>query len=222
MRRHGYDRVWRTEFSVNVTLTSGVVTSIGSLTNAGQYSANPSSLSSEPVTGCGSLSGATVSLVMGVLLPVVSTQGTYSATTGTLTQASTSGSGTGATFSAAFVTGGQFTYGTDDTNAWTNAINYVAGQDKTGTPVCLYAPGGIYLITSVLPTFYEVAGCVEGAGNEQTFIYAAPSLSGDVFSWSEAWGGANDPAPFGSPTQLLSSQASGPILTNLHIVGDRV
>ena len=73
----------------------------------------------------------------------------------------------------------------------------------------------------MLPTFYEVAGCVEGAGNEQTFIYAAPSLSGDVFSWSEAWGGANDPAPFGSPTQLLSSQASGPILTNLHIVGDR-
>ncbi len=209
------------KFSMNVTLTSGVITSIGTFTNYGQYSANPTSLSAEPVTGCGSLSGATVSLVMGVLLPVVTTPGTYSATASTLTQSSTSGSGTGATFSGSFVTGGQFTYGTDDTNAWSNAINYVATLDKAGAPTCLYAPGGIYLITSALPTFSKVAGCIKGAGTEQTFIYAAPSLSGDVFSWSEAWGGANNPAPYGSPTLLVSSQGAGPILADLHIVGDQ-
>jgi hypothetical protein len=203
------------KFSANVTISGGAIASVGSIVNAGQYSANPTVLTAEPVTGCGALTGATVSLVMGVLLPVVTTQGSYTTTTFSLTQLSTSGSGTGATFSPEFfVTAGAFTYGTDDTAAWTNAMNYVTQLDNAGNLACLHAPSGAYLITAALPTFYKVPGCINGDGSNQTIIDIAPSLSGTLFSWSEDWGGVHNPVN-SLPT------TSGPILTNLHIVGDQ-
>ncbi len=207
------------KFSINATLTSGVVTSLGSLLTGGEYSANPTSLSAEPVTGCGNLTGATVSLIMGVLMPIATTQGTYSATAGTLTQSSTSGSGTGATFTSLFVTGGTFVYGTDDTAALTNAFNYESQLNQAGSPACVSFPGGIYVVTSALPTFYHSNGCVEGAGRDKTFVYAAPSLAGDVMSWSEDW--AASTYPFGAPTPYVSQSNTGPIIKDMDIIGDQ-
>ena len=208
------------KFSINAVLVNGAVTVLQNFTSTGEYSANPTSLTAEPVTGCGSLSGATLTLVMGVLMPIVTTQGTYSATAATLTQSSTSGSGTGATFTSLFVTGGSFTYGTDDTNAISTAFNYEMQLDKTGTPKCIYMPSGVYLVTSALPTFYHSNGCVMGDGSNKTSLQAAPSLTNDVLSWSEDWAGVGGTA-FGAPSPLLSQQTVGPVLKNIGIAGDQ-
>jgi Chaperone of endosialidase/Domain of unknown function (DUF5011) len=205
------------KFSLNVALAAGIITSITSIASNGQYSANPASLAAESVTGCGSLSGATVSLVMGVLMPIITTPGTYSTTATTLTQSSTSGSGTGATFTPSFVTGGTFTYGSDDTQAWTNAINYEMQLDQSGTPACLYAPGGIYLITRSLPTF-TTNGCITGAGQNKSYLAPAPSLSGDLLSWSDAW--ADGISKFGNPNYVTSQEKTGPTIEGIGIAGD--
>jgi hypothetical protein len=52
-----------TKFTARGVISGGALASITSITNAGSYSVDPTSLSAEPVTG-GGLSGATVSLTM--------------------------------------------------------------------------------------------------------------------------------------------------------------
>jgi hypothetical protein len=54
-----------TKFQVSATVAGGAVTAIGSVTNVGAYSALPTSLLAEPVTG-GGLTGAQLALSMGV------------------------------------------------------------------------------------------------------------------------------------------------------------
>lgn len=85
---------------------SGVINASGGLTGAltvtllGSYTANPTDVSAEPVTTSdGLLTGATVALGMGVLAATISVSGDYqTAPANPVAQASTSGSGTGATF----------------------------------------------------------------------------------------------------------------------------
>ena len=78
---------------------SSGITAVNSLTVAGSYTVNPTSPASAPVTG-GGLTGATLGLVMGIGTVTVTTAGSFTANPsgGVLTQASTSGSGTGAIF----------------------------------------------------------------------------------------------------------------------------
>jgi hypothetical protein len=93
-----------TKFQATGTISSGgVLTAITALTVAGSYTVNPTTLSAEPVTG-GGLSGATLSLTMGVNTFTFTAGGAFSAnpTAGTFTQNATSGSGTGATFTGLF------------------------------------------------------------------------------------------------------------------------
>lgn len=52
-----------TKFQASVTVAGGAVTAVNSIATAGNYSALPSNLNSEPVTGAG-LTGATLSLAM--------------------------------------------------------------------------------------------------------------------------------------------------------------
>lgn len=88
-----------TLFQVSATIAGGVITSVDSITVAGAYTTNPTVLTAEPVTG-GGLSGAQLSVVMGVGAFTISSAGTFTANPVSLnfTQASTSGGGTGATF----------------------------------------------------------------------------------------------------------------------------
>lgn len=90
-----------TPFQANVTIGGGgAIASINSILFPGSYTANPTNLANEPVTG-GGLSGAAVSLTMGVDGVSISTGGDYTVNAGSFGQASTSGVGTGATFQSA-------------------------------------------------------------------------------------------------------------------------
>jgi hypothetical protein len=88
-----------TFFQANVTITGGAISSVNSITVPGDYTTNPTTPTAEPVTG-GGLIGAALNLTMGVLDFTLTMPGTFSANpSGNMfTQASTSGSGVGATF----------------------------------------------------------------------------------------------------------------------------
>ena len=91
-----------TKFQANVTIASGAITQVNYVSLGGAYTANPSNLAAEPVTG-GGLTGATLSLQMGVLAFSLTNAGVFTANpvSGVLTQKTTSGAGFGATFQIA-------------------------------------------------------------------------------------------------------------------------
>jgi hypothetical protein len=100
-----------TKFQATVTVSGGgAITSVDSISVAGDYTVNPTSLTNEPVTG-GGLTGAQLSLKMGVLTAAVDTTGTYTTLpSNPAAQASTSGAGTGATFTMTWkIVGGEVT-----------------------------------------------------------------------------------------------------------------
>ena len=93
-----------TRFQLSVTVSGGgAISSINSVLVAGSYTTNPALLTAEPVTG-GGLTGATVSILMGANAISVTSGGAYTVNpaAGALTQASTSGSGTGLVCSGVF------------------------------------------------------------------------------------------------------------------------
>ena len=93
------------KFQAAVVIASGHITSITSISFPGDYTVNPTTPSAEPVTGVPGLTGATLNLVMGVNSIAITNAGVFTANPsgGNLTQASTSGSGTGATFTSALM-----------------------------------------------------------------------------------------------------------------------
>lgn len=79
--------------------TSGEINTV-TVTNAGEYTANSSTLTQGSTSGTGT--GVTFNVVLyGVKAFTISTAGSYTVNTATFTQGSTSGSGTGATFNSA-------------------------------------------------------------------------------------------------------------------------
>ncbi|SMF96040.1 Phage tail sheath protein [Methylomagnum ishizawai] len=95
-----------TRFQASVTVSDGAITDIVSITTAGDYTANPANIDSEHVTGAG-LSGAALSVALGVLTAAITTAGDYPAFPpgSPATQASTSGDGSGAMFSISWGVG---------------------------------------------------------------------------------------------------------------------
>jgi hypothetical protein len=93
-----------TKFQASVTVAGATITAVLGVTVAGDYTVNPTVPAVEPVTGAG-LVGATLNLEIGVLDFTITTAGVYQANpiTGTFTQASTSGTGTQASFSNALM-----------------------------------------------------------------------------------------------------------------------
>lgn len=88
-----------TKFQANVTIASGAISTINSISLAGNYTVNPTVLTAEPVTG-GGLVGATLNLKMGVEAVTPLVQGAYTVLPTSPIGSTTGGSGTGATFSA--------------------------------------------------------------------------------------------------------------------------
>lgn len=85
-----------TRFEAQVTIAGGIITAVDSISVAGSYTVNPTSISNEPVTGA-SLTGAELAVVMGVDTVTVLNAGEYSALPAN-PAAVTGSSGTGATF----------------------------------------------------------------------------------------------------------------------------
>ena len=226
-----------TPFTLSVALVSGAINSINSIVFPGQYSTNPTTLTNEPVVtglvsggGAGSCSGSggAVSIVMGIEAIGVTTAGVYSVIPATFTQSTTSGSGTGATFTGSSIIAGGFVYGTDDTSAFNAAIAAALNANLTAGTPCIFVPAGAYMITSSLTTFYHVTatgsnGCIIGTGSKKSWIYVHPSLSGPVFSWSRNFnftqsGGSG---PLNGATQVFTGVSEGPRVQGLSVVGDR-
>jgi hypothetical protein len=105
-------------FKINATVAGGVVTALGSLVAGyeGGYTTNPTVLTAEPVSSsCGGLTGAQLNLKMGVRSAHTTNLGTYSvAASSPVSQGSSSGSGTGATFNVTWSQTGTLNYATDD------------------------------------------------------------------------------------------------------------
>jgi hypothetical protein len=103
-----------TKFQATGTINgSGVLTGALVVSVAGDYTVNPTNLASEPVTNNASATGIVVSVVMGVKTVTVANGGAFTAnntTAGGITQASTSGSGTGVTFTLTAAKYGVNTY----------------------------------------------------------------------------------------------------------------
>lgn len=89
-----------TKFQASVTIAGNEITAVLSITLGGSYTANPTDIGNEPVTG-GGLTGAALNVVMGVATVSVSAGSPGDCTvlaSSPVAQGSTSGSGTGATF----------------------------------------------------------------------------------------------------------------------------
>ncbi len=87
-----------TKFQALVTIGGGgTISSVNSISVAGNYTVNPTVTTAEPVTG-GSLTGATLNLVIGVLTATVSTPGDLTVVPSNPVSGTPSGSGTAATF----------------------------------------------------------------------------------------------------------------------------
>lgn len=160
-------------FSISATVSGGSITALGTISVSGDYTTNPTSLTAEPVTSsCGGLTGATLTLNMGALNTLVTTQGQYGAFPANPVSTTTSGSGTGATlnlWTSNF--GGIFRYGTDDTTAVNNAI--ASSMVSGGAVLVLPAGHTLMLGAMVLPNSGATNTTqnpirITGAGDAQT------------------------------------------------------
>lgn len=209
-------------FQASVTLTAGVITAVGSISFGGLYTANPPSLTNEPVTmQNGTLTGAQLSVVMGIRAIYPSEQGAYSSTPANpAAQASTSGTGSGATITVSWRTSGIAAYGTDDTDAFASAINAANAAFTAGASSKVIIPPGLYIIGgTTLPTFNH-GGQIYGAGNTRSMVMVAPSYSGDLFSWSDAWQSSNTALYLGDTPNLTMAKYA-PAVVGLGITATR-
>ena len=178
-------------FTINATITGGAISALGSITSAGQYTANPSNLAAEPVTSNCSLTGATLTLKMGVLGVHVTTLGNYSVfPTNPIAQGSTSGSGTGATFTLGSAKTGSYTYGTDDSAVISAALTY-ANSLPNGQRPGVYFPGGAYYMKGTSTPLITSPLSIIGDGPHATQFVLDASYSGDLFAASEVWSKSN-------------------------------
>lgn len=94
-----------TKFQANVTISAGgIISAVNSIALAGDYTADMTDHTAEPVTGA-ALVGAQLNAVMGVLTVAVNNAGDYSVDPANpVAQALSTGAGVGATFTVTFAT----------------------------------------------------------------------------------------------------------------------
>jgi hypothetical protein len=150
-----------TRFALSGTIAGGVLTAIGSISVAGNYTVNPTNLASEPVTG-GGLTGAVVNLKMAILALGVTTPGVYTApVTNPVTPTSTSGSGVGATVNLATFTPLSTQVATSNAGRQYLAIRNESASANLGVSLSGAAAFGSLGTT----TFYPSGGGYEWAAN---------------------------------------------------------
>lgn len=200
-----------TKFQATVTVAAGQMIAVLSISVGGAYSTNPANIGAEPVTG-GGLTGAQLSLVMGVQALNVSTAGVYGVNPagGILTQASTSGSGTGATFNGIFAPytvsvtkSGQYTAFPANPVAQgsTSGIGFGATFNLTSLTVSPSLSAGDWLY------FSGISGM--GALDGETFV--ANAVAGNVVTLADVFGNTVD-------TTGLPAYASGGTAARIYTV----
>ena len=161
-----------TKFQASVTVAGGAITAINSITVPGSYTVNPTTLTAEPVTG-GGLTGATLSVKMGVNTVSVSNAGAYTVfPTNPVSQTSTSGAGTGAQFN--LVSGGCL--------ALTGIYSGTLGNTLSAA-ISAGSKSGTWRFTIGLPGYVpEVYDNISGAGNAFWVALASALNNGNSVS----------------------------------------
>ena len=183
-------------FQALVVVAGGVITSVISIFTPGSYTTNPTNLAVEPVTGAG-LTGATLSVIMGVDTVTVTTAGTFTTnpTNNVLIQSSSSGTGTLSTFNMSIL--GPRAVGVSSTGAYSvDPANPVAQDSSTGTGL-----GATFTVVFFAAQPYVngdwvvlngVAGMTEVNG--QTYVVANATTT--TFSLRDVYGNDIDSTAF--------------------------
>lgn len=188
-----------TRFQANVTIAGGVMTAVNSITLRGSYTTNPTTISAEPVTG-GGLSGAKLAVVMGVNALTVTSGGSFSAnpTGNTLTQGSTSGGGTGATFTGIFA---PLSYTVTSPGVYTVFPANPVGQASSSG----FGQGATFNLTTQIVSSFATGDWVFVSGalgmtqvNGQTYVLV--KLSATTFQLFDVYGNPIDSTAFSAYT----------------------
>ena len=186
-----------TRFQASVTIDgTGKIISVDAITLAGDYTANPTVTTAEPVTG-GGLAGAQLGLTIGILNFSITAAGVFTSNPvgGAFTQLSTTGSGTGATFKTALMAPNACTI--FDAGAYTSFPASPVSQDTTtGTGL-----GVTFTITtSAISPFangdwvyiQNVGGMTQVNGK----TYVVAGASGTSFNLQDVYGNNIDSSAF--------------------------
>lgn len=187
-----------TKFQASVTVAGGAITAVLSISVRGNYTVNPTTPATEPVTGAG-LTGAQLALSLGPNNFSITTAGVYTANPAGLsfTQASTTGSGTGAVFISAVMAPYNVTVATLGVYT-TQPTNPVAQSSTTGS-----GAGVTFTVTWATTAAYSVGDWVFVSGvagmtelNGQTYVIGA--VSGTQYSLQDVFGNNIDSTSFGA------------------------
>jgi len=188
-----------TKFQAEVTIEAGgTISSVDSLTVAGSYTANPTSIAAEPVTG-GGLTGAELTVVMGVDTFAITNAGVFTANPsgGTFTQGSTSGAGAGATFQQAIL--GPNAVTVDTPGVYSVVPSNPAAQDSsTGS-----GTGATFTLTTASVGAFSdgdwvyVAG-VSGMTEVNGQVYVVANAGPTSFELNDVYGNNIDTTGFGT------------------------
>lgn len=188
-----------TKFQASVTIGSGGgIDSVDSITVAGSYTVNPTAIAAEPVTG-GGLTGAQLSVTMGVSSFSVTTPGALTANAATMTQSATSGSGTGFSLTNPLFAPASVTV-TNNGSYTTFPSNPVAQLSTSGT-----GSGVTFNITTGSSSAYSVGDwiTVSNVGgmtelNGRTFVIG--SVSGANYGLKDVFGNNINSTSYGTFT----------------------
>lgn len=233
-----------TKFQATGTITAGgILSGALTVTVAGDYTVNPTSIAAEPVTG-GSLTGTTVILTMGVLTVSVTTAGVYREVPATATQGSTSGSGSAATFTltTAAASGSAVTIGAgtaligkvgidQTTPGTTNGFNLlqsyrtsyqavIAGYAAYATPTDIFCISGSASKTVLVTGLYITVQSTTATLATYTLLRRSTlNTGGTPTTYTPAMMDTTDPAATAVVTTYASAPTTGTLAGTLEIVG---
>jgi hypothetical protein len=188
-----------TKFRASVTISTNAIASVQSISVAGDYTVNPTTIATEPVTyvsGAASgstLTGAQLSVVMGMLTATVLTKGDYTVKASALTQnGATNPSGaTGATWSTPLFGPLTWTYSepgiyslTSTTLTQTTPAPASGGTGATfktssyGVLTATVTNGGVYSVDPTNPVSTTSTGA--GTGATFTLTMTTAAAAGDL------------------------------------------
>lgn len=192
-------------FVLNVTITGGALASVDSIADAGHYTLAPPDFGNEPIAGAG-LTGASVNITgMGIDSVEVTTPGVYTVLPANpVAQASTSGSGTGATLTMSWQYNSfSIMFGSDDGAKIQQALNgsnkkVIVPEGSCGTTQTLEIKGdNVHLLG---------AGYSKIPHGGSTTIPNNGLLPGSTLQWLGAQGGG--------PVLRLTSDGTDPGVGN--------
>lgn len=165
-----------TKFTASCTLTNGSgITAVLSILTAGAYTVNPTTLTSEPVTAT-NLSTAALNIIMGVVSATITTAGIVTTVpTNPVAQTSSSGAGTGATFTLTY-------QGLSQTLMASNASRKAM---IIGNPSSALGQNVALVAESLFVNFTSASGVNDGVSIELTpggYINAGPVTSTELIT----------------------------------------